>query len=902
MHRCSSAALALLVILPLGLPAQDSRPTVVRGRVVAAGSDSPPPNVTLQLREGRRSREGRAIAVGADGTFEAPTSRPGNYVLVARASGFVSLTKPVVVPTSGPVDMLLERGATVRGIVLDRRDRKPVPGAQITQGIGSEPVGTGPDGSFTLDGLPPGDETVSFGVRAKGYAFLEATARPDGSEPMTLLLEPGWVAAVRVVDEHLSPMSDAEVHARLPFAIAYSSLDRQDFPAKTDAAGIARVEGLPPGQPVVFEVTTDGVSTQSAVVLPERPERDGPPVGPAAQIVAGLGTWTTFRIESPDDEPVPGAEIHVRPAVAGRLDVRGLVTESPERGSVRDASSGADGTLTLNQLPRQVLTAEIRAKGFLTQVVTFEPGTGVTGSGADADSHVVHVELAHDSDPPPASVPWQPSADAAFRLAREAQRPILFALAMDGETANDAMAEHHFRDPAVVQTLRAMPCVISNVFGPGGRIAPGVAHMEVDGVCSRYGRIPCRAHQEVEPWIRSTLIGKAPFQVPKHIFVSPEGEVLIDRGYYLGERDLMNLAMRAMRRCNPEIAMAMAAERLAPLRARLNDDDPDVRQSAARHLTTLVNAGDEWATALLLELGQLGLRADERVSVLDALILDAIAMPASALGGFAHDADPAVRRRVFERLADRAGDPPVLELLTDCLIDDDPEAGATLLRALRVRQVEERWVVDDPLAAERWRIVVKLMTAVDPEAIGGATEVLGDPRCPGRNAALRVLAAHPDVGAAVRRLIPLAGQDDSSAVAALRALDPLLALVDESAPALKTVFAQSRNASALVRQEAARLIGRHARSRDGRARLEEMLTDSEVVVRWTAAIALFRDGGDAGSNLVIAALNDPELGDQARDGLLERYVNAHPTTAAEWSAWLASHPGASHRGPESKEK
>src|SRR5262249_16919089 len=145
----------------------------------------------------------------------------------------------------------------------------------------------------------------------------------------------------------------------------------------------------------------------------------------------------------------------VRPLVSSRLDVRGGAGERSSHGPDQGAAAGAEGRVTFNQLPRQTLVVEARAPGFLTQASTFEPGAARPGDPS-SDGRSMTIVLARDPDPPGTGVPWASSLAEAFDRARESSLPVLVAMAMDGETANDELAARHFKDPDVIRVLRTM--------------------------------------------------------------------------------------------------------------------------------------------------------------------------------------------------------------------------------------------------------------------------------------------------------------------------------------------------------------------------------------------------------------------------------------------------------------
>src|SRR3546814_5767801 len=96
----------------------------------------------------------------------------GTYdVIAAAADGTVGSGEISVGAGDATLDLTLAPGEAVTGTVVDADTGAPVAGARITTTAtvpGRDPVSSGSDGRFTLDGMPPG--SLDIWARADGYA------------------------------------------------------------------------------------------------------------------------------------------------------------------------------------------------------------------------------------------------------------------------------------------------------------------------------------------------------------------------------------------------------------------------------------------------------------------------------------------------------------------------------------------------------------------------------------------------------------------------------------------------------------------------------------------------------------------------------------------------------------
>jgi HEAT repeats len=689
---------------------------------------------------------------------------------------------------------------------------------------------------------------------------------------------PPWRAEVRVVDETGQPVAGVAVRARLPFAVPFTPAAQQDFEARTDAAGVAGFRDLPPAAAVVFEATDDAwVPTRSPVVLPRAPE-DGAAAA-ATEMVLTHGRTAEVAVRDAFGAPLEDAVVRVLPLVEARITRGGRGTDSggAAAASIRMGRVDGVGRTRFEKLPAELLTVEARAPGFEARLATVDLRR--------APSAETVIRLDRDREPPGESMPWLGSVHLAFAAADLAAVPVLIAMTMDGERANDLLAARHFRDAELIRVAELLPCLVASVFGEGGVRANDVEHGEVEGLCSRYGSIPCAAHQAVEAWARAEFLSDTPsFHVPRHILVAPDGRVLAHREYWLSDRDLRWMMLRAIRDCGSDAAEWTCLRRLDPIwRALCAAEATEERQAAVEAFARLVDSGDEDAATLLRGFAVEAMPAAVRLQILDAILVGAFSDPARLLEGFLIGTDPAVRTRAWQRLAAHP-DRIDCEVAADALAyEDDDSVLAAALRALRVEEHGESLVVADADQGERWRVVEVLLGRVEASALKGVDAIIDQVGTEGRNRILRALAQNPDDESALRRLFGQASAPDARAVAALRAL---AGVSGDLAPRVRELFvSQTKSADALVRQEAVTQLGR-CRASGSFAPIEAALDDQDATVRLAAAVTLWHHGDHRAGEVLVGALDDPELGGEVRSLLEGAYSDAVPADADAWRRWL----------------
>lgn len=220
-----------------------------------------------------RDAAGPAVAgatVRATGGVQATTDAAGRYALEvppgvvdvvaldpAGRSGRARATATLDHEVRG-VDVLLEDPNRVEGVVVDE-NLQPVPSAQVRA---EAPAGfvvaralSGPDGRFSLEGLPPGWVNV-LAQQGRGARGERLRVDVNGAEPLVVRLEPGAALWGLVTDGAGGRVPGARVVLR--------SGREPNAPLETvtDVEGAFRVDELPPGFVVVTAVALGGATSQ----------------------------------------------------------------------------------------------------------------------------------------------------------------------------------------------------------------------------------------------------------------------------------------------------------------------------------------------------------------------------------------------------------------------------------------------------------------------------------------------------------------------------------------------------------------------------------------------------------------------------------------------------------------
>ncbi len=261
----------------------------------------------------------------ADGRFRLSRLPPGTlYEMAAIHDGFApALVKVGALSSPKPVRIVLERGATVLGKVLDP-EGQPVPGAELDVKLSrdrrpnqdlsaiGEPTGKAVSdaiGSFAISHLGIG--WFDLRVKRRGFVTLsvpevEVPDRAARIDLGPLTLDRGAVIEGRVTGPSGAPLPDARVTPiRAPDPLA-SIFSVSDVPPETstDSEGRFRFEDLRRGARFGLRVEHPGL-------IPETVSAVEAPTPEPLRIELKAGRTVAGRVKSPEGGPVPRAEVRV---------------------------------------------------------------------------------------------------------------------------------------------------------------------------------------------------------------------------------------------------------------------------------------------------------------------------------------------------------------------------------------------------------------------------------------------------------------------------------------------------------------------------------------------------------------------------------------------------------------
>lgn len=203
-----------------------------------------------------------------------------------------------------------------------------------------------------------------------------------------------------------------------------------------------------------------------------------------------------------------------------------------------------------------------------------------------------------------ASITWEADYDAAFERAANENKVIFVALNMDGEAANDRLAEDVYHEKLIVELSQHTVNLIGSRFEHGAK-------------CKRFDGVQCADHQSHDKRIRAEILKASPdtsVVAPQHLFVQADGTVLLSVPYEVRAKELAWCFVTAINKANPEAKMAMPSGAKAP--RRLIQDgvlEPGTGDAAISPLSS------EEVEALIEEIRN-GMRAGERAQAMLRLI------------------------------------------------------------------------------------------------------------------------------------------------------------------------------------------------------------------------------------------------------------------------------------------
>jgi hypothetical protein len=124
--------------------------------------------------------------------------------------------------------------------------------------------------------------------------------------------------------------------------------------------------------------------------------------------------------------------------------------------------------------------------------------------------------------PPPPGIRWESTLAGARERAQREGRPLLICVnALEGQVST--LVTDTYPSEAWGRATRGYVCLVANQ----------VAHEEKDGVCSRFGQMPCACHRDTLAWVvRNFADEKGDIISPSHLILEPDGGVAFREDYF----------------------------------------------------------------------------------------------------------------------------------------------------------------------------------------------------------------------------------------------------------------------------------------------------------------------------------------------------------------------------------
>jgi hypothetical protein len=157
-----------------------------------------------------------------------------------------------------------------------------------------------------------------------------------------------------------------------------------------------------------------------------------------------------------------------------------------------------------------------------------------------------------------AQVTWESSYETAMARAREQGRVVWVAVNMDGEGANDYLAQQVYLD----KRIQDLTSTTVNL------VASRSMHAS-SGPCKRFVGIACDDHKRIEASVRGSLVKEddsGHVVAPQHVLLSPTGEVILSVPYLITVEELAWCLVTARRTLETEAGLAMPDDATPPRR------------------------------------------------------------------------------------------------------------------------------------------------------------------------------------------------------------------------------------------------------------------------------------------------------------------------------------------------
>ncbi|MCA8978991.1 MAG: HEAT repeat domain-containing protein [Planctomycetes bacterium] len=156
-----------------------------------------------------------------------------------------------------------------------------------------------------------------------------------------------------------------------------------------------------------------------------------------------------------------------------------------------------------------------------------------------------------------ADIQWRASQEAALEEAKASNRVLFLAVNMDGERANDELANKTYGEKSIVGLSLLTVNLVASAFEHSS------------GKCSRFHGITCADHMACDVWARESILQKDEegFVIaPQHVWLAPTGEVLLSVPYAVTEGELEWCFGTAIAMNDPSAEIMLSSKARAPRR------------------------------------------------------------------------------------------------------------------------------------------------------------------------------------------------------------------------------------------------------------------------------------------------------------------------------------------------
>lgn len=164
---------------------------------------------------------------------------------------------------------------------------------------------------------------------------------------------------------------------------------------------------------------------------------------------------------------------------------------------------------------------------------------------------------------PGTGIAWQGSFEDCLKRSAAEGTPVFIAINMDGEAANERMVAQVYTDDTIIELADSCLALAASV-------SP---HPAWDGECARFPGIVCDEHRSVEAHVRRRILkadAGAQIVAPQHLFLGPNGDVVVSVAYEITASELAWCFVTAIRMVDPGSKVRLPSGARAPKRLILN--------------------------------------------------------------------------------------------------------------------------------------------------------------------------------------------------------------------------------------------------------------------------------------------------------------------------------------------